>query len=659
MFKNLRLKSKLLFFFIGIGLIPMIVISVVTYQMGKRNIQQEIFAKNQLYLTSVSDQLNDFMENKLNEVQIIATSRDVWESMNTLRQWGLRNNAWVNRRDTALAPLAERLVNEYGYSFVLVLDWTGGVVYSTVESMIGNNMSSEQFYQDVRSGLSSWSDMHFSEIVNDNVMIVSHLIRAAGTTGDIVGVLSLGISADAIQNRVLASVEELGGYIDAYLFDAEGILLTSPKAWSDQEGIVLATTIESDAVSLLQKRLADYESSGYSAEDILGFVGQDFWDDFSNQRVLGSLEVIQIGNTLAGLVVEINEDEAFSAITGTFGLRNILFIIVGLVAIVGVLVFLRFATKITNAIEVLLVAIQAAEQGDLTKVTSITSNDEIGKMEQFFNNMLVNLRRLIQDVSQAVDTVYESAQEMSSSAQQTSASVEEVASSTNAFTSSVDSVKINSQEIAELAVQTKEVSLSGVQQAETTATAMTEISDTVKDLAEGINRLGIQSDQIEGIVNIITDIADKTNLLALNAAIEAARAGEHGRGFAVVSEEVKKLADQSREAAGEITQLVTEIRNSTRKAVSQANDGAKKVEEGMAVVTESGKMFEQISNAVEKLTAGITEVATASEQLAAGAQEISATTEEQSASVEQIASAAERVAQIATSLKEMMDQFTV
>ena len=88
---------------------------------------------------------------------------------------------------------------------------------------------------------------------------------------------------------------------------------------------------------------------------------------------------------------------------------------------------------------------------------------------------------------------------------------------------------------------------------------MTEISDTVKDLAEGINRLGIQSDQIRSIVNIITDIADKTNLLALNAAIEAARAGEHGRGFAVVSEEVKKLADQSREAAGEITQLVTEI----------------------------------------------------------------------------------------------------
>ena len=209
---------------------------------------------------------------------------------------------------------------------------------------------------------------------------------------------------------------------------------------------------------------------------------------------------------------------------------------------------------------------------------------------------------------------------------------------------------------------------------------MTYIEQTVNNSAQVVAKLGERSKEIGQIVDTISGIAGQTNLLALNAAIEAARAGEQGRGFAVVAEEVRKLAEQSQDAAKKIATLISEIQGDTDKAVLAMSEGTREVKIGTEVVTAAGYAFEEIevmvtevSNQVKEISAAVQQMASSSQQIvssvkeidelsknAAGeAQTVSAATEEQSASMEEIASSSQSLAKMAQDLQEAVSKFRV
>ena len=203
-------------------------------------------------------------------------------------------------------------------------------------------------------------------------------------------------------------------------------------------------------------------------------------------------------------------------------------------------------------------------------------------------------------------------------------------------------------------------------------------ADSSAAISSAITELSERSGQIVGFVDTISGIAEQTNLLALNAAIEAARAGEQGRGFAVVAEEVRKLAEESQDAAGQIAGLIREIQTETRKVVGVVADGAKRTEDGVATVEQAREAFELIGSAVEDVGArvgeiaaaveqisadadraqgGISEVAAVAEQSSASAEEVSASTEETSASTQEIAASAQELARTAEQLERLVARF--
>lgn len=333
---------------------------------------------------------------------------------------------------------------------------------------------------------------------------------------------------------------------------------------------------------------------------------------------------------------------------------NIL-IIAYLVAAVAIFVVTR---SITTPIKRLVNFAQEIATGNLgVQGIHFTGRDEIGTLAQALEEMRVSLKDMALSVTEAVEAVSAAAEQMSITTKDTTAAVEDLANSANQFAGATDQLSSSTDDMSQSAQKTDELSRQGEVQIEKTITSMGEIDAVVNSLADSISALGDHSEKIGDIVTLITGIADQTNLLALNAAIEAARAGEQGRGFAVVADEVRKLAEQSASAAGEITELIAEIRQSTLDSVKHANQGMGKVKEGMEAVTQTGQVFGQISSIISELVQEINTVAAATQELAAGAQEMGATTEQQAAATQQMAVGAQQVVQAADTVKTQMSRF--
>lgn len=335
------------------------------------------------------------------------------------------------------------------------------------------------------------------------------------------------------------------------------------------------------------------------------------------------------------------------------------------------------------------------------KPRTVVRKDEIGQLAEAMAEMRASIRELMKHVNQSAEQLAAASEELNASADQSAQASNQVAHSISdvakgveeqhgvtkdAFTiveslsAGIEAVSDNANEVSNQSSQAADQASEGNSSIEKAVSQMQSIEKTVTASAKVVAKLGERSKEIGQIVDTISGIAGQTNLLALNAAIEAARAGEQGRGFAVVAEEVRKLAEQSQDAAKQIAELISEIQGDTTKAVTAMNDGTREVKLGAEVVDTSGKAFEAIasrigtvSSEVKEISGSIREMALQSQKIvaamrqidglgkttAAESQTVSAATEEQSASMEEIASASQALARMAMKLQEEVGKFQI
>jgi len=329
----------------------------------------------------------------------------------------------------------------------------------------------------------------------------------------------------------------------------------------------------------------------------------------------------------------------------------------------------EIVTRVSEAEKVL----EVLSTGDLTIRMDGEFKGNFKRLQGYVNNLGDSLEKVISEVTESVAATASSSTEISSSTEEMAAGAEEqsqqaseVASAVEQMTKTIIETTKNSGSAADASKKYGEIAQEGGSVVYETIKGMNRISDVVKKSADTVQQLGKSSEQIGEIVQVIDDIADQTNLLALNAAIEAARAGEQGRGFAVVADEVRKLAERTTKATKEIAAMIKQIQKDTDGAVISMEEGTKEVEIGKQLADKAGESLKQIISGAANVVDIITQVAaaseeqsSASEQISKNIEAISSVTQQSSAGVQQIAKAAEDLNRLTNNLEQLVSKFKI
>lgn len=446
---------------------------------------------------------------------------------------------------------------------------------------------------------------------------------------------------------------------------------------------------------IIKNRSQAYEKTLFNAEDKKLFAGfKQALDEYGVQLVAFN-KLVMDGNMAAAneLIVEEydrtarNLQKAIEQLVETkmkqgkqeseannLLARNAGWVMLGL-AIGGALLAFALGLIISRSIvrPVALLAEDARQiaSGDLTVQISSTTTDEIGELAQSFGAMAESLRGTIRQVADTSGLVSSSADQLLAASERIASGAEEVvnqaqsvATAGEEMAATSNDIACNCQSAAAGALDASTSASDGSVVVDKTVQAMGQIARRVQETSDTVARLGQRSDQIGQIVGTIEDIADQTNLLALNAAIEAARAGEQGRGFAVVADEVRALAERTTRATKEISDMIRSIQSETRSAVTAMDEGVREVAQGTDEAAKSGVALQSIMEQVNNVSMQISQVATAAEEQTATTNEISHNMQQitdviqqTSDGAQQSAVAAAQLSKLATDLQGLVQRF--
>jgi len=341
-----------------------------------------------------------------------------------------------------------------------------------------------------------------------------------------------------------------------------------------------------------------------------------------------------------------------------------------LMAVVAVILVRSIATPLTGITRL-------AEQiggGDLTvNLPEETRRDEIGALRRAFRQMVATLRRSTSDLGEAVGLLVSSASEILASTTQVASGTAETATSINETTTTVEEVRQaaqlsskKAQYVSDNAQRVAQISQDGQKAVEETSNGMDRIREQMETIAQTVVRLSEQSQSIGGIIASVTDLADQSNLLAVNAAIEAAKAGEQGKGFAVVAQEIKSLAEQSKQATAQVRGILSDVQKATSNAVMATEQGSKAVEAGVKQAAQAGEAIRMLTEtSVEAVETG-TQIVASSQQQVVGMDQIGLAMEninqagtQNAASMKQMEVAAQNLHELGEKLKVLVAQFKV
>jgi len=653
MIKN-TLQIRLTFLLVLFSFFAAFVVGSVSTYISATSTKQNVLSSNQTITIQIANEIEGF----------VSTDKTLLETL------ALSPTAYAMDAPAFREMIVTAQKKSPEFETIYVMNQAGMQIAKTTNSSL-NNKADKDYFKNAMQGRTYITNSYISQLTNAPTITISTPIKDA--KGNIVGVLAGDVSLKAIGELARKVVIGQAGYIDVV----------------DQKGSLLA---HCDAEKV--KNQENIANAPYVQEVIKGNSGVQ--EGLSSAGVASLIAYAPIGAYNWGVISYLPTTEINSVIYHSV---IIMMILVLLVLLIAAATAMFTAKGLARPLNELVSGAEKIAEGHLDQKIQSVGVEEVNHLGLSLERMRQDLRELIQGVMSSSDQVSAASEELTATTEQSNQAIGLLADTIGELAQGADqqvnTIKTASSVVERMSAGIEEVSANAItmttisEQAATSASGggrsveavmsqMNTIEKTVTTSAQAVSKLGERSQMIGQIVETISGIAGQTNLLALNAAIEAARAGEQGRGFAVVAEEVRKLAEQSQEAAKQIAELIIEVQNETEKAVDAMNNGTREVKIGSEVVSTAGKAFNEIVGLVERvslqvkgISSSMQQMATESEMIvnsvheidrisaaAAGqTQTVSAATEEQAASMEEIAHASQALVKMAEEVQNAVKRF--
>jgi methyl-accepting chemotaxis protein len=670
--KNFNLKNlksiKLVSLFTGIRgriillavftIICMIFPIVQSINSLEGNIKKNLRELNMSINRGIADKVDNQIKDGFNSLNLIPKSVDI-----------LTLDAFQQER-------AIRKMGEDRFSAVYLVDAQGVMLVTSDATQKGISALDKAWYKAAIKGQAYISDAIPDEKTKRPVVYMATPILDQYQQP----VAVIGAKMELNNMQDLVKDLKIGQQGIAYIVDRNGVVLAHPQ--------------------YKEKVLTFYNASENKikgAENTVhGVSGATIYNNDKGEAVYGVNSIIPSASW--GMITELPVQEAMKPIVDATNRITWMSLGALVLAILGSFVL---AFMITRPLKNMAKVASEVKNGDLTKRIKVTAKDEIGDLQIAFNLMTDSLSGILNEVSMAVEEITEMSGSLSEGVQISTAATEEItaivegvaegaqsqiktvnatAAITKEITDSVIGTSLKTQNVAQAANHAAHIAKEGSDNINIINDKIISIKDNVVSSAKQVEKLGSKSEEVTGIVKVIRDIAGKTNMLALNASIEAARAGDAGRGFAVVANEIRSLAEQTREASKNIETLLVEIQKETEYTVTAMNQGLIEVEAGTLAISSTygtfNKIIEeihsvardinQVSESVlelksdsERITDSIDEVNEIAETTSLGTQSVLASTEEQASSIQEINDLAIGLSNMAGTLKVLVSKFKV
>ncbi len=654
------LKKRLLFWFLVLSLIPVIVVSVLSFFNSRNSLEGTYLIALNTYATAQAESISKWVEEQKIQLQIIAVAP------------GIRS-----LKDDQIMPRIKSYV-KFNPAWEMMF-WAdlNGKAHTTLDNWV--DIKDREYFQKVIStGQPAVSNGLISRATNRPIVVIAvPIFKDDGSVG---GVLAATVTLDYLSQLCKNSkLMSQNGY--SFIIQSDGLALAFP----DESQILKANFLQTDSESVnsITKKMIAGE----------GGVGRCVYNGVA--QLVG---YAPIKGTTWSFGVQEPQREAFASS------NNLLrFIIMILIITAGIVIFVSYiiGNSIANPIVELTETADILAQGDLTATIKTNYTGEIGRLARSLATMVDNLKALIvrakevstqtastgeeinssvNQTTMAVQQVATTVQELANGAQDTAKNVQEVSTAVDNIGRMIENLAENAATVGKLSTESRELTIEGQEVVSELNKGFNETQSVTNAVVSAMDELERLAGEIGRIVETITSISSQTNLLALNAAIEAARAGEAGRGFAVVADEVRKLAEESNQSAQRIANFIDQIRDQVIKTAESVNNSVSVVSRQIEIGSRVTETFTKIAGgnskiveAVEDITKGIEalveesrkisnsiqSVAAIAEENAASAEETSAASQEISAAMEEINANINNLLSLARNLEELLGRFKV
>lgn len=609
--KNVKLKPKLIGLFLIVGLVPLAVVGFYAAQSAATALNDAAIAQLRAVRDIKQNQIASYFEERAGDLGVLTDTVGTFVEGGTVAVEDTGNSSIAPRTDQFLSDYTAA----YGYYDLFLIGPDGHIFYSVeresdydtniLDGPYSDSSLADAVDQAIRGGDFGFGD--FRPYAPSGDAPAAFIVRPLMTGGDIELLVGLQMPLEQI-NGIMQERTGMGETGETYLVGPNG-LMRSDSFLSPDTHSVNASFARPDVGSV---------DTVASREALQGTTDAQLVQDYTGGMVYSAYAPVEVYDSTWALLAEIDEAE----VTAPVQALVMALLVVGLVAAVLVVIMaVLVANMIVRPVRLGVNFAQIMSRGDMTARLEVEQEDEIGILAKALQEMRDKLVRVVGDVKSASNNVASGSEEISTSAQQLSQGATEQAASAEEVSSSMEEMGSNISQNSDNSMQTEKISQKAAQNAEEGGKAVTQTVEAMREISEKIN--------------IIDEIARNTNLLALNAAIEAARAGEHGKGFAVVASEVRKLAERSQKAAGEIADLSKSSVDVAERAgemisgiIPDIRKTAELVQEISAASKEQNSGADQINQALMQLDQVVQQNASASEEMASMSEELSGQAEQ-------------------------------